>query len=158
MRTLLLATALLVCLVPSLAATEIESYAIVQEDGSLSVQGHTIRLFGIYIPPTDTICGTTVRPVRCLPRAALALDTKIQGFVRCEDVGVLPDGSISAICLVRGDGSVLDPPVDLSAWMLEQGWAVALPDAPFEYQVLGEIARTQERGIWGFQVDSVETR
>jgi endonuclease YncB( thermonuclease family) len=139
------------------AAREIVSYAIVQSDASLRVQGKTIRLFGIYIPDGSRICRRDFRPALCGTRAANALETKIQGFVRCSPVARLADGSISAICTVE-QGSILDPPVDLGAWLIERGLAVATPDAPFEYGVLERIARANGRGVWGFQVDGIRRR
>ena len=132
----------------------IRSYAIVQDDGTLRVQGRTIRLFGLYIPSSERGCTTTLRPVRCGERAARALEIKIQGFVECLPQQRHRDGSISAVCYVR-DGSILDPPVDVGAWLIEQGFAVAGPGAPFEYGVLEKIARVNRRGLWGFQVDRI---
>ena len=44
---------------------------------------------------------------------------------------------------------------DLSAYLLELGWAVALPDAPFEYQTLEKIARNRGVGVWGIPVDNI---
>ena len=38
------------------------------------------------------------------------------------------------------------------------GWAVALPDSPFEYQALEKIARTRSFGVWGMPVDRVLNR
>lgn len=60
-----------------------------------------------------------------------------------------------AVCRVRSAGSALAAPVDLAAWMLEHGWAVALPAAPPEYRALERIARARGRGVWGYQVDEV---
>lgn len=136
------------------AVADIVSYAIVQPDASLKVQGKTIRLFGIHIPRTERGCLTIIRPIRCGSRAVQALELKVEGFVRCQPQ-VRYDGSLGAFCSVRGEGSILAPPVDLGAWLIEQGWAVALPDAPFEYHTLERIARTRGHGIWGFQVDSI---
>lgn len=135
-------------------AAEIVSYAIVQDDATLRVRGKTIRLFGIYVVDTRRACSEVFRPVRCKPRAAGALDSKIRGFVSCEPMARHPDGSLSAVCHVE-EGSILDPPVDLGAWLIEQGLAVALPDAPFEYHTLEKIARVNRRGVWGFQVDRI---
>ena len=132
----------------------IRSYAIVQDDATLRVQGKTIRLFGLYIPPTEPGCATVLRPPACGSRAVRALELKIQGFVECLPQQRYTDGSIGAICYAR-EGSILDPPVDLGGWLIEQGFAVAGPDAPFEYGVLEKIARTNRRGVWGFQVDNV---
>jgi len=52
--------------------------------------------------------------------------------------------------------SRFDEGEDLSAYLLENGWAVALPDAPFEYQTLEKIARSRQFGVWGFPVDRIE--
>ena len=152
---LLLAVALGFAAKPAPARTpSIHSYAIVQNDGTLRVQGKTIRLFGLYIPSSARGCVTILRPVRCGSRAVRALELKIQGFVECLPQRRHRDGSISAVCYVK-DSSILDPPVDLGAWLIEQGFAVAGPGAPFEYGVLEDIARVNRRGLWGFQVDRI---
>ena len=135
----------------------IESYAIVEEDGTLRVRGQTVRLSGVYVPDAGRRCVTTIRPPRCASRAAVALDLKIQGFVRCVPQGQFRDGSLSAVCFVR-DGSLLDPPLDLGAWLIEEGLAVALPNAPFQYTVLEKIARARGRGVWGFFADEIRPR
>ena len=132
------------------AAAAVTGYALVQQDGSLRIAGRTVRLFGIYIPPTNRQCRTFIRPVKCAPRAVLELDFQLRGFARCERVRRNADASIDAVCRIKG--------TDLAAWMLQHGWAVALPEAPFEYVTLERIARAQERGIWGFQVDAITTR
>ena len=133
----------------SIAFGEIVSYAFVQDDGTLRVSGETIRLYGIYIPPTDKSCHSFVRPVTCGTRASLALDFKIGvEFVHCEQKIRYSDGSISALCRARGE--------DLSAWMLKQGWALALPDAPFEYTALEKIARARGLGVWGTPIDVIK--
>lgn len=124
----------------------LSSFAFVQPDGSMRIAGKVIRLSGIFIPSTNASCHTFERPVRCGPRAALALEFKVSGdFVRCLPKNNNPDGSISAACTANGD--------DLGAWMIERGWAVATPDAPFEYTALERIARAKGIGIWGIPVE-----
>jgi endonuclease YncB( thermonuclease family) len=135
-------------------ASEIVSYAIVQDDGSLRVQGKTIRLFGVYMPSTGRGCRTDFSPPLCGNRAVRALKTKIRGFVSCAPQAELSDRSLSAVCYVDGS-SIVDPPIDLGAWLIEQGLAVAAPGAPFEYQTLERIAQVNRRGVWGFQVDQI---
>jgi endonuclease YncB( thermonuclease family) len=135
-------------------ASDIVSYAIVQDDGSLRVQGKTIRLFGVYMPPTERGCRSDFRPPLCGNRSVRALKVRIRGFVRCDPQGELTDGSLSAVCYVDGD-SATDPPIDLGAWLIEQGLAVAGPGAPFAYQTLERIAEVNRRGVWGFQVDQI---
>ncbi len=146
MRRLALAT--LLALAATTAEADIVGNAIIQDDGSLRVRGRTIRFHGIHIPQTDRVCRTSIRPVRCGSEATLALHFRIQGFVRCEPVTRNRNGSISAVCYVRGRGSVLEPDEDLGAYLLRQGLAVARPEAPFEYVALERIARAQRRGIW----------
>ena len=127
---------------PAFAQAEISSFAFVEQDGMLRIGGQNIRLYGIHIPPTGQTCYTFIDPVPCGPRAVLALEFKISGdFVRCLPRQQYPDGSISASCRAGDE--------DLSSWMLQRGWAVALPDAPFEYAALESIARSQGIGIWG---------
>jgi endonuclease YncB( thermonuclease family) len=136
---------------PAAAATEISSYAFVQEDGSLKVSGYVVHLFGIYVPPTDQTCYTFVRPMPCGTRASLALDFKIGAeFVHCTQLARNSDDSIIASCTARGE--------DLSAWMLQKGWAVALPDAPVEYEAMEKIARSRGLGVWGLPVDILRKR
>ncbi|MBI4793765.1 MAG: thermonuclease family protein [Deltaproteobacteria bacterium] len=141
-RFLFLVILSLVSLSAPLQAKDLSSYAFVSEDGSLEVSRQKIWLYGIYIPTTDRTCRTYQIPVICGPRATLALEFKIRPhFIECEERGENEDGSITALCRLKGE--------DLSAWMLQEGWAVALPDAPFEYQMLEKIARARGRGIWG---------
>jgi endonuclease YncB( thermonuclease family) len=130
--------------------------AFVQEDGSLRVGNRTIWLYGIYLPPTGRTCETILRPTRCGSRAALALDFKIQGFVFCDQQGVYSDGSVSAVCFVRR--TAFSPGDDLAAYLLTQGWALALPDAPFGYVALERIAENRGLGVWGFQADVIIPR
>jgi endonuclease YncB( thermonuclease family) len=138
-------------------AAEIVSYAIVQEDATLKVRGRTVRLHGVYIPESGRICQRNLRPAVCKTRAANALELRIQGFVRCLPTAEHRDRSISAVCYVDGHGT-LDPPVDLGAYLIERGLAVAGPNAPFEYVTLERIARANDRGVWGFQADSFNRR
>jgi endonuclease YncB( thermonuclease family) len=133
------------------AQSEISSFAFVREDGALQVSGYLVRLYGIYIPPTDYTCYTFIRPVPCGTRASLALDFKISGdFVHCIERARNADGSITANCRVGYE--------DLSEWMLQKGWAVALPDAPFQYAAMERIAQSKGIGIWGIPVDVIRKR
>ena len=135
-------------------ASEIVSYAIVQDDGSLRVRGKTIRLFGVYMPSTARGCRSDFSPPLCGNRSVRALKTKIRGFVRCYPRVQLSDGSLSAVCYVDAASST-EPPIDLGAWLIEQGLGVAGPGAPFEYRTLERIAEVNRRGVWGFQVDQI---
>ena len=136
------------------AADEIRSYAIVQDDGSLRVQGKTIRLHGVYLPDTGYGCRSDFRPPLCGDRAARALKTLIRGFVRCFPQARFADRSISAVCYTDAS-SITQPPIDLGARLIEEGLALAGPNAPFEYRALERIAESNGRGLWSFQVDRI---
>jgi endonuclease YncB( thermonuclease family) len=139
-----------------LFAYEISSSAIVNEDGTLRINGKTIHLYGIHIPRTNRTCTSNRLPTVCGSRASVALDFKIDGFVRCEIMSELDDGSVVGWCRVKV--SKFNEGEDLSAYLLEQGWAVALPDAPFEYQTLEKIAQSRQFGVWGIPVDRIVDR
>jgi endonuclease YncB( thermonuclease family) len=156
MRGFILAFMLFLMAAPAVAA-ELRSYAIVQDDGSLKVSGRIVRLHGVHIPQSDQFCATRVRPVECKSRAALALDQRIQSFVRCTETSAYSDGSVGAVCTVDGDG-VTSPRIDLGAWLIDQGWALAAPGAPFDYQARERIARERGFGVWGFQADRIIVR
>lgn len=149
-----IATSLLLVLLaappPAVAAT-FTSYALVNEDATLRIRGRTVRLYGIYVPPTDEICREYVRPVQCGPRPALALDFKVGShFITCQEIEQNRDGTVTAQCLLDGE--------DLSEWMLRNGWAAALPGAPFEYEVAERLAERRGLGIWGIPLDRIERR
>ncbi|MDX1541565.1 MAG: hypothetical protein R3349_09200 [Geminicoccaceae bacterium] len=132
---------------------QIKSYAVVHRDGSLTVQGRRIRLFGIFLPSTDRVCDSRLRPVRCGSRVAAALRIKITGFVDCRPQFAYNDGSVAAVCFTgRRFG---EPGDDLGAFLIEEGLALAGPDAPFEYRALERIAESQGRGVWGGFVDRI---
>ena len=148
---LLLLLACALCLSTPLSAREISSSAHVNENGTLQIKGETIHLYGVHLPRTGKTCRTSQIPPVCGSRAALALDFKIDGFVRCEIVAQNNDGSLVGWC--RVNVSYFNQGEDLSAYLLERGWAVALPDAPFEYQTIEKISRSRGFGVWGMPVD-----
>ena len=139
---------LILLLAPLPAAADVGERAKVQDDGTLRVNGRTVRLYGIHIPTIEYTCRRSIRPSRCAPRAVLQLDFKIRGFVYCDVVERFRDGSRSAVCRTGPDRE------DLAAWLLTRGWAVALPGAPIEYVTLERFAQANGRGFWGFRADS----
>lgn len=153
-RFLLALLALLIsAMIPLQARADfsLSSFAFVQEDGSLKISGYLVHLYGIYIPPTDRTCYTFISPMPCGTRASLALEFRISGdFIQCTQRALKRDGSLIANCRQGGE--------DLSEWMLRKGWAVALPDAPFEYAAMEKIARARGLGIWGIPVDVIRKK
>ena len=144
--TIALLAAWLTC--APLTAKELHSYALVRDNGTLSISGKTVHLAGIYIPETGRTCRTRIVPVRCGARAVLALDSKVSGFIRCEVQQQFSRREVAAVCYARE--------LDLGQYLISQGWAVALPDAPFHYQVEERIAKQHYRGIWGVPVSRTQ--
>ena len=136
-------------------AADLVGSARVRDDATLSIHGRAIRLVGIYVPPTSYFCQTFQSPVQCGSRAALALDFHIgDRFVSCNVLGRYADGSVAATCWIASRRRRERD--DLAAWLITHGWALASPEAPFEYSALERIARVQGRGIWGFSVDRID--
>lgn len=130
----------------TVAAADFDGFPFVNDDGTLRIHHATVHLYGILIPPTGESCRMNVRPIDCAPRAVLALRFNIgTNYVECDRKETNEDGSYVALCTADGE--------DLSAVLLRQGWAAALPDAPFEYKVLEQIARNRGIGIWGIPLD-----
>ena len=99
---------------PAAPASDLSSFAFVNDDGTLRIRGQTVRLFGIIIPPTDQGCQDNVRPIHCAPRAALALNFKVgTNFVHCDIRERLPNDDVLASCTVNDE--------DLVAWLIQQG-------------------------------------
>jgi endonuclease YncB( thermonuclease family) len=135
----------------AIIAETLTSYAFVNDDGTLRIKKKTIHLYGIHIPKTSNNCRTNQHPPVCGQRAALALEFKINSFVRCEITSDNPNGSLTGLCHVNY--SKFEEGEDLSAYLLERGWAAALPDAPVEYHTLEKIARSRGWGVWGIAID-----
>ncbi len=149
---IVLALALAAATAQVAARDTIVGHAIVRDDGTLLIKSRVVALFGIYLAPTDRQCREWIRPVRCAARGVLALDFKVRGFVTCLSRGEDDEGRVHAICYLGRTG--LDPGEDLGAYLIEQGWALALPNAPFEYHAIERIAQSRGLGVWGYAVDS----
>lgn len=128
------------------AGSIVDGFASVRDDGTLSIGGERVRLYGITIPQIDRTCSFVTRPPRCAPSPVLALQRFVRGFVECR---VLRRGpSISeGVCHQKGR-LLFDEPVDIAAWLVSQGWAFVDPGAPSSYVALERLAQFRERGIW----------
>lgn len=153
MRAVLVVLSLVLTLTASAARADFASYAVVLGDASMLIRGKVVHLYGVYIPDDRQFCRSNILPARCGNRAAVALDQKITKFVRCEPIVEYDDGSLGAQCWTNyskfSDGE------DLGAYLISQGFALAGPDAPYEYHALERIAAVNGRGVWGFQADQI---
>lgn len=137
---------------PALAA-ELYSYAAVRSDGTLVIRNTVVHLYGIHIPDTGRTCSNLTGKVVCGTRGVLALEAKVDRFVKCEVINTYDDGSVEGWC--RINASVFSDGDDLSAYLLAEGWAVALPESPIDYHTKEKIARSRGIGMWGTPADII---
>ena len=96
------------------------SYAIVQDDGSLRVQGKTIRLF-------ESTCRRPKTVPKRLPSSSVlqscgagAERSRFAGWFAANRKRSSWTTALSAVCDVDGN-STADAPLDPGAWLIEQG-------------------------------------
>ncbi len=128
------------------APERLNSYAVVNDDASLIVRGKRVQLHGIYVPHTKESCINRVAH-DCRTRAGAALRAKLRGFVDCRIQHVLSREELIGQCFMGR--STFDEGIDLGAWLIGEGWAMAGQDAPFEYQALERLASSNRKGVWG---------
>jgi hypothetical protein len=134
---------------PAAAAPRvIEGPAHVRSDGTIQIHGDVIRLFGIWLPRMQRTCSRLLDPTFCAPASVVVLFEQVRGFLLCQVVRELRDGSLEAYCGLRGR-RLFEPREDLGALLIQEGLALARPDAPPEYRALERLAESQERGLWG---------
>ena len=115
--------------------------ASVTDGDTLEIHGRRIRLHGIDAPESGQFCEMNGTMYRCGQQAALALSDKIgRAIIRCEQRDVDRYKRIVAVCRL-GD-------VDLNAWMVRQGWAVAYRRYSRDYVGEEGAARSAKAGIW----------
>jgi endonuclease YncB( thermonuclease family) len=121
--------------------------ARVNDSGHLIIAGREVALAGIELPTSDRVCRWQISPIRCGPRAVLALDDMVRGFVHCEISGDRGAGLAEGRCTIAAR-RLLDDRLDLAAELLRQGWAFARDDAPGLYRSLERLACTRKIGVW----------
>lgn len=126
----------------SVSAETITGVASVTDGDSLEIRGTRIRLHGIDAPESSQRC---IRPSgrewRCGQQAALAMSDQIgRRSVSCVPRDTDRYGRIIAVCSQDG--------VDLKAWMVQEGWAVAYRQYSRDYVREETEARRAGRNIW----------
>lgn len=125
-----------------LAAGPIIGVASVIDGDTIEIHGERIRLDAIDTPESRQLCRhADGAPWRCGQKSALALsDFMGRSTIRCEPRGRDRYQRTIAVCFKSG--------VNLNAWMVEQGWAVAFRKYGIDYIDQEDKARLARRGVW----------
>ena len=145
MRTLI--CLLIFCMLSVSASAEINTprtiigVATVIDGDTIKINGNNIRLNGIDAPERKQSCTYEGSEWLCGQKATLALSELIRReTVNCHVSGRDRYKRSIAICFVGR--------LDLNAWMVEQGWAVANRKYLTDYVMQEDEARQEKRGIW----------
>ncbi len=137
--------ALLVFILPVVATgtarADLVGEPLVLDGDTMRVSGSEINLYGIHAPLITQSCGSSDNIWSCGWQAALFLEDEIAGReVSCELVSVADGEPQVARCSVED--------IDLSAVMVEGGFAIPDEMNGQDYVKLAAEASEEKRGIW----------
>lgn len=111
---------------------------------TIEIAGVTIRLYGIDAPENRQLCQRDNKPWHCGQEATWALAYLIAGqWVICDERDRDRDGRVVAVCYIGGRRGI-----DINAWMVEHGWALADREYSEDYVAQEHEAQIARRGIW----------
>lgn len=133
------------------AAAELNGPAAVIDANSIAIGGRVVRLYGIDAPDEDQMCERRGGAWRCGQDAGWALAERLERhWVLCETRPEAPDpeasDAVPAVCYLDGRQ------IDVNAWMVTEGWALADPGASV-YTAEQQIAQRAGRGLWSGKFD-----
>ena len=115
--------------------------ADVVDGDTLQIRAQHIRLYGIDAPEKGQSCDLNGKSWPCGQRAAEALADKIgRALVNCDVKTRDRQMRVLAVCALGDE--------DLSAWMVEQGWALALRQNAKDYVPHEARAKARRNGLW----------
>lgn len=115
--------------------------ASVIDGDTIEIHGDRVRLEGIDAPESSQLCAQNGKTWRCGQKASLALSDFIgRQTVTCKGVGKDKYGRFLGRCSVGN--------VELNAWMVSNGFALAYRKYSVEYIELEKEAEGAEKGIW----------
>lgn len=125
---------------PAHAQQQLTSQDVQFEQGELLIGGKTVRLYGIHFPTQPGICSKDLNGCRDLGLEALSDWLAGAGPVECEVLGVTRSETHVARCQ-RDE-------IDLGAWLIGHGYALADRRAGRAYLRDQQAARSDSAGLW----------
>ena len=125
-----------------MSAPAIQGTASVIDGDTIEIHGERIRLDAIDAPESSQLCiDAAGKRYRCGQKSAFALADMIgRSVVSCQPKGRDRYKRVIATCF-KG-------PINLNAWIVSQGWAVAFRKYGIDYIGEEDQARIARRGIW----------
>jgi endonuclease YncB( thermonuclease family) len=145
MKLIIITLSLIGAACASTAQTLVGTASVIDGD-TIEIHDQRIRLHGIDAPEGKQRCALDGQPWRCGTDSARALDDLIGGkSVDCEQQDIDRYGRIVATCAV-GE-------IDVNAWLVHEGWAVAYREYSHAYDGDEDEARVAKRGLWAGEFD-----
>jgi endonuclease YncB( thermonuclease family) len=117
--------------------------AYVIDGDTIDVAGTRVRLYGIDAPESSQTCMAANQSYRCGESATRALANLVRGHqVECDSTGLDQYRRTIARCRIADDK------VNINAWMVREGFAVAYRQYTYAYMPEEIVARAANRGLW----------
>jgi endonuclease YncB( thermonuclease family) len=125
----------------STGGTGVTGRALVIDGDTISLNGQRVRLWGIDAPEATQTCRRQGAPWPCGRDAAQTLAAWLNGrSVQCQER--TRDEHRRSVALCRADG------IDVSGWLVDNGWALAYRHYGDDYVAREQRARAAGLGIW----------
>lgn len=126
------------------AAQEINGIANVVDGRTIAIGPQTLRLAGVYTPEPGQRCERQGQSYDCGQEASWALADRLgRHWVQCDETSRGSAGVIEVVCYLGGRHGI-----DVNAYMVRQGWAIAVPGAAVDYADAEAGARRERLGMW----------
>ncbi len=114
------------------------------DSATLEFAGKRVRLLGLHGLAQEDSCSAGTLTWPCGREARWAAQNRVgRHWVVCVEQARAAEAAILAVCYLGGVGGP-----ELNAWLVEQGWARAVPAEGVDYRPLEDAARSAGRGLW----------